>query len=244
MDFLPAIDVRNGRVVRLSQGESARQTVYSDDPITIAEQFVGQGAEWLHVVDLDRAFGQGDNTELIRELIRMVGGRARVQLGGGFRDLDRVRSAIACGAARVVIGTAAALDPAFIPAAAQAVAHERLAVAIDVRMGWVALRGWTETSSRTAEELARNVLDQGVETLVYTDIERDGMLHGPDVSGALALRFPGSRVILSGGVATIDQVASACIAGLDGIIVGRALYEGRFSLAEGLRAASCAPAPQ
>jgi phosphoribosylformimino-5-aminoimidazole carboxamide ribotide isomerase len=242
VDFLPAIDVRNGRVVRLSQGESARQTVYSDDPISIAEQFMAQGAEWLHVVDLDRAFGQGENTELIRDLIRIAGRRARVQLGGGFRDLDLVRSAIASGAARVVIGTAAALDPAFIPAAARAVAPERLAVGIDVRKGRVALRGWTETSARSAEELAREVLDQGVETLVYTDIERDGMLQGPDVTGALALRSSGGRVILSGGVASAADVAGACTAGLDGIIVGRALYEGRFSLAEGLSAAACAPA--
>jgi phosphoribosylformimino-5-aminoimidazole carboxamide ribotide isomerase len=242
VDFLPAIDVRNGRVVRLSQGESARQTVYSDDPISIAEQFIAQGAEWLHVVDLDRAFGQGENTELIRDLIRIAGRRARVQLGGGFRDLGLVRSAIASGAARVVIGTAAALDPAFIPAAALAVGPDRLAVGVDVRKGRVALRGWTETCSRSPQELAHEVLDQGVETLVYTDIERDGMLQGPDADGALVLRSSGARVILSGGVATVAQVAAACTSGLDGIIVGRALYEGRFSLAEGRSAAACAPA--
>jgi phosphoribosylformimino-5-aminoimidazole carboxamide ribotide isomerase len=241
VDLLPAIDIRNGRVVRLSQGEPTRQTVYGGDPVAIAEHFVEEGARWIHVVDLDRAFEAGTNIELIRELVRQIGSRAAVQLGGGLRTLDLVRAGVELGVARVVIGTAAALSPGFIPAALDALGPDRLAVGIDVRQGLLALRGWTETSSRRGDDLAREVVGEGIETLVYTDIGRDGMLQGPDLSGAVALRTLGARVIASGGIASTDDIRSACAAGLDGVIVGRALYEGRVSLSEGLEAASCSP---
>jgi len=239
VDLLPAIDIRSGRVVRLSQGEARRQTVYSDDPIRVAEQFIAQGARWIHLVDLDRAFGTGSNHEVIRTLLRGAGERVRVQLGGGLRDLESIRNAIELGAARAVVGTAAAMDPAFVPAAAEAVGPEKVAVGIDVRRGYVAVRGWTETSSRLAVELVREVAGHGVQTVVYTDIERDGMLQGGDLAGAVALQTAGARVVLSGGVAQVTEVSAACTAGLSGVIVGRALYEGSFSLAEGLRAAAC-----
>jgi phosphoribosylformimino-5-aminoimidazole carboxamide ribotide isomerase len=241
VDLLPAIDIRSGRVVRLSQGEPTRQTVYGDDPLAMAERFIEQGARWIHVVDLDRAFGVGANSEIIRTLVDQVRSRARVQLGGGFRTLDLVRGGIELGAARVVIGTAAAMDRRFIPAAVNAHGAECLAVGIDVRRGFVALRGWTETSSRRGGDLAQEVVSDGIETLIYTDIGRDGMLRGPDLAGAVALQASGARVIASGGVASAADVTAACAAGLAGIIVGRALYEGRLSLAEGLEAASCSP---
>jgi phosphoribosylformimino-5-aminoimidazole carboxamide ribotide isomerase len=241
VDLLPAIDIRSGRVVRLSQGEATRQTVYGDDPVATAELFLEQGAGWIHVVDLDRAFGTGANLEVIRTLIERVGSRVRVQLGGGLRTLDLVRGGAELGVTRLVIGTAAALDPDFIPVAVGAVGPERLAVAIDARQGRVALRGWTETSSRRVDHLAREVIGHGVETLVYTDIDRDGMLCGPDLSGAIAVQALGARVIASGGVTSTDDIREACEAGLNGVIVGRALYDGRFSLAAGLKAARCSP---
>jgi phosphoribosylformimino-5-aminoimidazole carboxamide ribotide isomerase len=241
VDLFPAIDIRNGRVVRLSQGEPTRQTVYGDDPIATAERFIEQGARWIHVVDLDRAFEVGSNLELIRGLVRQLGSRAAVQLGGGLRSLDLVRAGVELGAARVVVGTAAAMNPGFIPAAVGALGAHCLAVGIDVRQGLVALRGWSETSSRRGDDLAREVVGEGIETLVYTDIERDGMLRGPDLAGAVALRTLGAQVIASGGIASADDIRAACAAGLDGVIVGRALYEGRVSLAEGLEAAGCSP---
>ncbi|HYF39986.1 MAG TPA: 1-(5-phosphoribosyl)-5-[(5-phosphoribosylamino)methylideneamino] imidazole-4-carboxamide isomerase [Gemmatimonadales bacterium] len=240
MDFLPAIDIRSGRVVRLSQGEQTRQTVYGDDPIAVAEQFLLDGAHWIHVVDLDRAFGTGHNSDLIQKLIHQLGPRARVQLGGGFRSLDLVRGAVESGAARIVIGTAAALNPELVPAAVQAVGGERLAVAVDVRGEFVAVRGWSETSGRRAQELAAEVLQQGVSTLVYTNIDRDGMLSGADLAGAVALQTAGARVIASGGVAGLADIQQACAAGLGGIIVGRALYEGRLNLRDAVEAARCA----
>jgi phosphoribosylformimino-5-aminoimidazole carboxamide ribotide isomerase len=240
VDLLPAIDIRNGRVVRLQQGEAHRQTIYQDDPLGVAEDFIAQGAGWIHLVDLDRAFGVGSNLEIIRRVIERVRGRIRVQVGGGLRDLELVRSVLDIGASRVVVGTVAAMQSDFIPAAVEAFGSGFLAVSIDARNGLVAIRGWTELSSLRAHELAREVVAQGIETLVYTNIERDGMLAGPDLSGATELQGTGARVIASGGVASPAHIAAACAAGLSGIIVGRALYEGRLSLREGLRAASCA----
>jgi phosphoribosylformimino-5-aminoimidazole carboxamide ribotide isomerase len=239
LDLYPAIDIRSGRVVRLSQGEATRQTVYGDDPAAVAEQFAAAGATWIHVVDLDRALGSGDNDVAIRALIRRVEGRARIQLGGGFRTLDRLRQGLELGITRAVIGTAAAIDPAFVPSALGVAAAERLAVGIDAREGMVAIRGWTETSTTRAEELATRVVREGVATVIYTDVSRDGMLAGPDLEGACALQRSGARVIASGGVGASADVRAACWAGLAGIVVGRALYERRVTLAEALEAARC-----
>jgi phosphoribosylformimino-5-aminoimidazole carboxamide ribotide isomerase len=239
VDLLPAIDIRSGRVVRLSQGEPTRQTVYGDDPVAVAERFVEQGARWIHVVDLDRAFGVGENLEVIRRIAQLVEPRVRLQLGGGFRTLDLLRAGVDLGASRIVIGTAAAADPEFVPAAVAAVGAAHLAMGIDTRDGFVALRGWTEMTSRRAEELARLAMAEGIQTVIYTDISRDGMLGGPDLSGAVALQRIGASVIASGGVAGAGDIRAACEAGLAGVIVGRALYEGRLSLPEGLAAAIC-----
>ena len=241
MELLPAIDIRRGRVVRLSQGESARETVYGDDPLTVAEHFVEQGARWIHLVDLDRAFGVDSNLAILRRVLRQIGDRAQIQLGGGFRSLDMVREGLELGGTRVVVGTAAALDPTFVPDALSAFGAARLAVGIDARQGMVAIRGWTETSSRRADDLAREVVDLGIETLVYTDISRDGMLRGADVAGAVALQASGAKVIASGGITNVGDITAACAAGLAGVIVGRALYEGRLNLTEALEAARCSP---
>ena len=240
MDLFPAIDIRSGRVVRLSQGEATRQTVYGDDPVAVAERFVQQGASWIHVVDLDRALGTGDNLPAVAQIANRVGSRVRLQLGGGFRTLELVRAGLDLGVARVVIGTAAAVDPRFVASAVSATGSERLAVGIDTREGKVALRGWTETSSERAEELARRVVADGIDTVIYTDIGRDGMLGGPNLAGAAALLATGARVIVSGGVARAEDIRGALASGLAGVIVGRALYEGRLTLPEAL--AACQPA--
>ena len=241
MDLLPAIDIRNGRVVRLSQGERARQTVYGDDPVAVAERFLEQGARWIHVVDLDRAFGTGDNLAAVHLVAERVARKLQLQLGGGLRSKDLIREALDWGFARAVIGTAAAADPNFVLELLAEVGPARLAVGIDARNGLVAVRGWTETSATRAEDLARRVVHAGIETLIYTDIERDGMLNGPDLAGAVSLLTTGARVIVSGGIAGSADVRAACQAGLDGAIVGRALYEGRLTLPEALQAAECSP---
>ena len=241
VDLLPAIDIRNGRVVRLSQGERARQTVYGDDPVTVAERFLEQGARWIHVVDLDRAFGTGDNLAVVHLIAERVAAKLRLQLGGGLRSQDLIREALDLGFARAVIGTAAAAESNFVPEMLAEVGPARLAVGIDTRNGMVAVRGWTETSTTRAQDLASRVVQAGIETLIYTDIDRDGMLNGPDLAGAVSLRTTGARVIVSGGVAGSADVRAACQAGLDGAIVGRALYEGRLTLPDALQAAACSP---
>jgi len=208
--------------------------------VAVAERFVEQGASWIHVVDLDRAFGEGENLDLVRRIVVRAGRRARVQLGGGLRTVERVRQGLDQGASRVVIGTAAAVDPTVVPAAIAAAGAERIAVGIDARDGRVAIRGWTETSALTAEELAGRVVGQGVRTLVYTDVARDGMLAGPDLEGARRLQATGAAVIASGGISGLDDLVAVRRAGLAGAIIGRALYEGRILLSEALEAAVAA----
>jgi phosphoribosylformimino-5-aminoimidazole carboxamide ribotide isomerase len=237
VDLFPAIDIRHGRVVRLSQGEATRQTVYGDDPVAVAEGFVAAGAHWIHVVDLDRAFGTGENLGVVARIAGRVAGRVRLQLGGGLRTVALVRQGLDQGVDRVVLGTAAAVDPAIVPEAVAAVGEGRLVGGIDARDGQVAIRGWTETFDLTADALARQVAAAGVRTVVYTDVARDGMLSGPDIEGARRLQRVGVEVIASGGVSSVADLVAVQTAGLAGAIVGRALYEGRFTLAEALEAA-------
>jgi phosphoribosylformimino-5-aminoimidazole carboxamide ribotide isomerase len=236
VDLFPAIDIRSGRVVRLSQGQATRQTVYGFEPAAVAEGFAAQGARWIHVVDLDRAFGEGDNEEAVQRILERVRGRVRVQVGGGFRSLDRVQRGLELGADRVVLGTAAALDSGFLAAVSAEIPPERLAVGVDGREGRVAVRGWTETSTLTTAELTSRALECGISTVIYTDVARDGMLQGPDIPGALLLQRHGARVIASGGVSSLDDLRRIAQAGLAGAIVGRALYEGRFDLPRALEA--------
>jgi phosphoribosylformimino-5-aminoimidazole carboxamide ribotide isomerase len=160
----------------------------------------------------------------------------RLQIGGGFRTLELVRAGLDLGVARVVIGTAAAVDPGFVPRAVSTLGASRLAVGIDARTGYVAVRGWTETSQQRTEELAGRVVADGITTVIYTDISRDGMLDGPDFAGAIGLLATGAQVILSGGVTSLEDIRTAAESGMSGVIVGRALYEGRLTLADALAA--------
>jgi phosphoribosylformimino-5-aminoimidazole carboxamide ribotide isomerase len=239
VDLLPAIDIRRGRVVRLIQGESTRETVYSENPVEVAERFAQEGARWIHVVDLDRAFGSGDNLPVLGAIIERLSPAVQIQAGGGFRTMDSIQSGLRVGVARIVIGTAAASDPGLLPHFVATAGSDRLAVGIDVRDGRVAARGWTETTSQRPHDLATQVLESGIGVIVYTEISRDGMLEGTDVSGAVLLQQLGARVIVSGGIAGPDDVRAACTAGLAGAIVGRALYEGRLTVGAAVRAARC-----
>lgn len=238
MDVFPAIDIRNGRVVRLARGEPSAETAYHPDPVAMAERFVWQGARWIHLVDLDRAFGDGENTALVDRIVTRVGSHIQIQLGGGLRtreDIERVRH---CDVTRLVLGTAAVETPELVGEAVRSLGPARIAVALDVRDGKVALRGWTSTSTLSAVDVIRRMHTEGVQTVVYTDIARDGMLTGADVEGAVALQREGVSVVLSGGVASTDDIRRAAAAGLLGVILGRALYEDRFTLREAVGASS------
>jgi phosphoribosylformimino-5-aminoimidazole carboxamide ribotide isomerase len=233
VELYPAVDIQGGRVVRLRQGEAHRATAYGDDPVAVAREFARAGARWVHFVDLDRAFGHGDNRALARRFLAAV--EVKVQVGGGLRTEEAIEEVLAWGAARVVIGTKAATDAGIVERLLARHGPERLVVGIDAKNGQVAVRGWTEVFDLTAIELADRVKRQGARTVIYTDVARDGMLVGPDVAGARAIAALGLDVIASGGVASLDDLRQIRDGGLAGAIVGRALYEGRFTLSEALQ---------
>lgn len=233
MELYPAVDVQGGRVVRVRQGEARRATAYADDPIAVAGAFAREGARWVHFVDLDRAFGAGENREIAHRLLAAA--TARIQVGGGLWAEAAIAEMLAWGAARVVIGTRAAADPALLDRLLARHGAERLAIGIDARDGRVAVRGSSEVFGATPLELATRVKQQGARTVVYTDVTRDGMLTGPDVAGAQTIAALGLEVIASGGVASLEDLRRVRAAGLAGAVVGRALYEGLFTLAEALR---------
>lgn len=233
----PAIDLRGGKAVRLTQGRADQQTVYGDDPVAVAREFASRGARWLHVVNLDGAFGEDStNLEILRAICAAV--PLPVQFGGGLRSEADVDRALQAGAKRVILGTVALREPQLVRTLARRLG-ERLAVGIDAKGGKVAVSGWVEVSQTTSLELARRMIDAGVNRFIYTDISRDGMLVGPDLDGAKALGRLGCRVIASGGVGDLSHVQAAAAAkeGVDGLIIGKALYENRFTLNEALAAA-------
>lgn len=239
-DLLPAIDLRGGRVVRLQQGDFARETAFSDDPVAIALEFVATGARWLHVVDLDGArTGRPAHGALITAIVAAVGDRAQVEVAGGLRTIDAVATALATGAARAVVGTAAIRNPGF---AGQLVASHgpgRIAAAIDVRDGAAVGDAWATGSSGVAgvdaaEAIAR-LADAGVTTFEVTAIERDGLLSGPDIAlYERMVTLDRGTIIASAGIATIDHLRAVRDLGCGGAIVGRALYDGSLDLAQAI----------
>ena len=236
MILFPAIDLKEGRCVRLVQGDMAQATVFNDDPAAQAATFEALGFTYLHVVDLDGAFaGKPVNAAAVERILASV--TMDVQLGGGIRDMGTAEAWLDRGIARVIIGTAAVRDPAFVKAAAKAYPG-RIAVGLDARDGMVAVEGWAEVSTVTAEEIAKRFEDAGVAAIIYTNIARDGMLKGIDWDGTLALaravRIP---VIASGGLASIEDVKRMVepdAAILAGAIAGRALYDRRLDPQEAL----------
>lgn len=237
MILYPAIDLKGGQCVRLLRGEMAAATVYNDDPAAQARAFRDAGCAWVHVVDLDGAFaGRPVNADAVRGILAAVD--VPVQLGGGIRDRAGIEAWLDAGVARVVLGTVALRDPALVIAACKA--HPGgIAVGIDARGGKVAVEGWAETAEITAEDLALKFEDAGVAAIVFTDIDRDGALQGPNLTATAALaRRLSTPVIASGGVASLDDLrAIAALAGdgVSGAIVGRALYDGRVDPAEAAR---------
>lgn len=238
MILFPAIDLKAGQCVRLYQGDMAKATVYSDDPASQAASFAESGCRWIHVVDLDGAFeGESVNSHAVEAIIDRLS--IPLQLGGGIRTMAQVESWLSKGVARVILGTAAVKNPAFVRDACQNFPGQ-IAVGIDARQGMVATEGWAETSSLPAAELADRFLDAGVAAIIYTDIGRDGTLTGPNLEETLALaRHTSIPVIASGGVGSIKHVtALATYPEIHGCIIGRALYDGKFSLEEALSVAA------
>ncbi len=234
VDLYPAIDVRGGRVVRLTKGDYDAETVYGDDPVGVAVSFADAGAPWVHVVDLDAArSGDPVNRRVVAAIAAALAGRARLQNGGGVRTLADARALADAGVDRVVMGSAAVRDPLLVARASEVVA---VAVGLDHRDGDLAVHGWTEASGVRLEDALGRFPTAAA--FVITDISRDGMLTGPDVDGlARAVAATGVPVIASGGVSSIeDLVALAAIPGLGGIITGKAIYEGRFTVPEALAA--------
>jgi phosphoribosylformimino-5-aminoimidazole carboxamide ribotide isomerase len=237
--IFPAIDLKSGQVVRLAEGDMARATIYGDDPAAQARAFADAGATHLHVVDLDGAFaGASVNGAALESIVAAFPGK--VQVGGGIRDRAGVDRWLALGVARVIIGTAALKDPAFVKSAARDLPG-RIVVGVDARDGFVATEGWAEVSTVPVTDLARRFEDAGVAALLFTDVGRDGLLKGCNVEATVALAHAVSiPVIASGGVADIGDIHALLPHvqnGIEGVISGRALYDGRLDLAEALRVA-------
>lgn len=236
----PAIDLRRGLVVRLAQGDPQRQTLYATDPAEVASRWLQVGAGWLHVVNLDGAFGepgQANRTALqaILQEARSYRPAARVQFGGGLRTLRDIEEALALGADRVVLGTLAAENLQLAGQAVLAYGAERFVLGVDVRDGRLQVRGWAEASPIDPVQLARQYLEMGMSTCVYTNVGRDGLGTGVDIMATREFSLAsGMDTIASGGVATLNDVQGVRQAGLSGLIIGRALYEGQVSLREAL----------
>ena len=236
MILFPAIDLKDGQCVRLEQGDMARATTFNTDPADQARTFASQGFEWLHVVDLNGAFeGRSVNGEAVEAILAATD--IPVQLGGGIRDMAAIYSWLEKGVARVVLGTAAVSYPDLVQQAASSFAG-LIAVGIDARQGQVAVRGWAETTEMSAVDLAHRFEDAGVSAIVYTDIERDGLLKGLNITATLALANAVSiPVIASGGLASladVERLLEPDCAILEGAIAGRALYDGRLDATEAL----------
>jgi phosphoribosylformimino-5-aminoimidazole carboxamide ribotide isomerase len=243
--IFPAIDLRRGRCVRLKQGDPNAETTFSDDPAAMARRWEAAGARWLHVVNLDGAFGDagGANAALPINLQRLREIRAAVdlpiQFGGGIRTLEDIDLALELGAERVVLGTVAVKNPDMVRQALARFGPERIVVGIDARDGMVATHGWLATSDVRAIDLARAMREAGVLRTVYTDISRDGMLTGVNVAASVELaRASGLRVIASGGVGSLDDIRVLVQHqgdGIEGVIIGQALYTGQFTLREAMQ---------
>ena len=232
---LPAIDVLEGRCVRLAAGRREQVTIEGGEPEAAAARFAGEGAAYLHLVDLDGAFSGRPSPELVEQVVAAAGG-VPVQAGGGYRSLDAVEAGLAAGASRIVVGTSA-ISTSFLRAAARQFGP-RLVVAIDVRHGRVALDGWTRTSELLPAELAGRCARAGVSRLLVTNTARDGSLSGPDVALLEeAIRASGLLVLAAGGIASLDDLRRIKHAGCEGAVVGSALWAGRFSLGEALELA-------
>jgi phosphoribosylformimino-5-aminoimidazole carboxamide ribotide isomerase len=235
MIIYPAIDIKGGKCVRLQQGKADEETVFGEDPVQMALAWEEQGAEFIHLVDLDGAFeGHSSNLSIIAQLARRVS--VPIQLGGGIRTMDRVIMLLEeYGIARVILGTAALESPKLVEEAVKRYGN-RIAAGIDAKRGKAAIRGWVQKTDIEAVELGRRMKSMGIDTVIYTDIARDGMMAGPNLRETRAMiDGTGLDIIASGGVSSLEDVRNVKGIGAAGVIVGRALYTGAISLTEALK---------
>lgn len=237
MIIYPAIDVRDGKVVRLREGDPDHQVTFSDDPVATAKQWVDEGAEWIHMVNLDGALDTANDNSSILEAVAKLD--VKVQFGGGLRDMDALKKAIDLGASRVVIGTMAVKDPSAVEEAVNKFGTEAVCVALDAKDGKVTTHGWTELSEHTPIEFGRMIAKKGVKHALYTDVKRDGSMIGVNIHDTIALgRNTGLGVIASGGVSHMSEIEQLAKSGVvSGAIIGMALYQDKLSLGEALLAA-------
>jgi phosphoribosylformimino-5-aminoimidazole carboxamide ribotide isomerase len=235
MQLYPAIDIRNGQCVRLRQGQFHDQEIYSNSPVKIAKQWESQGATFIHLVDLDGALhGHGVNEDVIKDIANTVS--IPVQVGGGIRTIKDIENKINLGVNRVIIGTKAVENPAFIKEAINMFGADRIVIGIDAKNGMVAIEGWEKVSNYNAVTLALNMKELGVKTIVYTDISKDGMLQGPNVECTKEMvDATGLDIIASGGVSSLKDLESVNQVRVHGAIIGKALYENRINLEEAIR---------
>ncbi len=235
MRIYPAIDIKDGKCVRLLRGSFSDMTVYGDSPVDMARKWESEGGEFIHVVDLDGArSGSGANSDIIRDICAAV--KVPVQTGGGIRSGEDIERKLGCGVSRVIIGTRAVADRAFVKDAVKEYG-DRIVIGIDARDGMVATDGWEKTSGITALDFAREMKGMGVKTVVYTDIATDGTLMGPNVRAMTEMAaIGGLDVIASGGIGSLAHILSLAGTGVEGVIVGRALYTGDVNLREAVKA--------
>jgi phosphoribosylformimino-5-aminoimidazole carboxamide ribotide isomerase len=241
MHIYPAIDLRGGQVVRLEQGRAEAQTVYGTDPVAVAQKFYAEGARHLHMVDLDGAFsGEFKNLQHVQAVAEAT--PFFVELGGGLRTRTAIERALAIGVDRAVIGTRACESLSFVRDMIAKFGADRIAVGIDAKSGIVSTKGWTAPSTWTAPDLAHAVAQEGVRTIIYTDIATDGMFTGPNLPALVELSrvVPEVGLIASGGVATLDHIVALCKldARIEGVIVGKAIYDGKITVADAIKAAT------
>ena len=235
MLIIPAIDLKDGRCVRLKQGDMATATVFSDDPVAMAKVWAAQGAKRLHIVDLNGAVaGRPKNEKVIREMIAAVGEQVPIQVGGGIRDLDTIESYLDAGVTYIVVGTAAVKNPGFLSDACYAFPGHIIA-GLDAKDGKVAVEGWSKLTGHDVVDLAKKYEEYGIEALIYTDIGRDGMMSGVNIDATLRLaQATKTPIIASGGLNSVEDIQAVCTRlvpeGVIGAIAGRALYEGKLEL--------------
>lgn len=235
MRIYPAIDIKDGKCVRLFKGQFSDVTVYGDSPAEMAKKWESQGGEYIHVVDLDGALrGHGVNADIIKNICSSV--NVPVQTGGGIRTMEDIEAKLSCGISRVIIGTKAVSDSEFVKRAIDKYG-EKIVIGIDAKDGMVAIEGWEKTSNFTAIEFAEKMVSIGVKTIVYTDIATDGTLAGPNVSAMSEMvKAVNADIIASGGIGSLEHIKSLMPTGIEGVIVGKALYTEKVNLTEAVKA--------
>ena len=244
MLIIPAIDLMNGQVVRLRQGKKDAKTSYFADPVEPALNFIAAGAKIIHVVDLDGAFsGQPKNFSSLKRILAAVSGEAFIELGGGMRSMAQIESALEAGVFRVVLGTAIIREPALLRDAITLFGAEKIVAGIDASGGKVAIKGWEELSNKSAMEVAQEVAANGAKRIIYTDIATDGMLTGPNISALKEIASSGLQVIASGGIAELEHVRAVAALqshGIEAMIIGKAIYDGKIKLTEAIACSAVA----